>query len=128
MARCCAARRAGRAHLTRTRAPAGPLCALAEICGDNPADAGATHVSIDVLPAVCRDQFDTGPRLRIVDDGCSMSAQMLYHAVSYGFTTRKKGRYGMVRVRARARAHALAAFAPALRSPGARLGPRWRVP
>ena len=67
-----------------------------EICGDNPADAGASHVSIDVLPAVVRDQFDTGPRLRIVDDGCSMSATQLHHAVSHGFTTRKKGRYGMV--------------------------------
>jgi hypothetical protein len=72
-----------------------------EICGDNPADAGASHVSIDVLPAVVRDQFDTGPRLRIVDDGCSMSATQLHHAVSHGFTTRKQGRYGMVRTRRR---------------------------
>ena len=92
-----------------TRARAGPLCALVEICGDNPADAGASHVSIDVLPAVARDQFDTGPRLRIVDDGCSMSATQLHHAVSHGFTTRKKGRYGMVRPRSAAprRAHLL---------------------
>ena len=83
--------------------PNGPLCAAAEIFGDNPADAGASHVSIDVLPAVVRAHFDTGPRLRGVDDGCSMSAAQLHHAVSHGFTTRKKGRYGMVRPRLHAR-------------------------
>jgi hypothetical protein len=99
------------------RARAGPLCALAEICGDNPADAGATHVDINVLPAVTREHFDTGPRLRIVDDGCGMSAEQLHHAVSHGFTTRKQGRYGMVCAR-RASRLPLAACAP-LRQPSA---------
>lgn len=105
-----------------------------EICADNPADAGASNISIDVLPGVASDQFDTGPRLRIVDDGVSMSATQLHHAVSHGFTTRKKGRYGMVRGPGRSmqRLHASEGVLGASSACGGRvrwtLPPRQRVP
>jgi hypothetical protein len=59
-------------------------------------DAGATQVAIDVLPAVQRDGFDSGPRLRCVDNGKSMLADELHDALSHGFTN-EQGRRGMVR-------------------------------